>query len=54
MTTPETPFDFQRSLKNVSSFSFIHKYLPVDRYIVRPPAALLARAKNMASRFGGF
>lgn len=44
MSTPETPFDFQRSLKNVSSFSFIHKYLPVDRYIVRPPAALLVRA----------
>lgn len=44
MSTPETPFDFQRSLKSVSSFSFIHKYLPVDRYIVRPPAALLVRA----------
>ena len=44
MSKPETPFDFERSLKTVSSFSFIHKYLPADRYIVRPPAALLVRA----------
>lgn len=44
MPAPDTPFDFQRSLKSVSSFSFIHRYLPVDRYIVRPPAALLVRA----------
>lgn len=43
-SAPDTPFDFQRSLKSVSSFSFIHKYLPVDRYVVRPPAALLVRA----------
>jgi len=44
MPTPGIPFDFERSLKTVSSFSFIHKYLPADRYIVRPPAALLVRA----------
>lgn len=43
MSKSETPFDFERSLKSVSSFSFIHKYLPADRYIVRPPAALLVR-----------
>lgn len=44
MSTPGTPFDFEKSLKIVSSYSFIHKYLPVDRHIVRPVAAVLVRA----------
>lgn len=45
MPTPESyHFDFERSLKHVRAFPFIHKYLPADRYIVRPPAALLVRA----------
>ena len=43
MSTPESRFDFQKSMKNVSSYPFLHKYLPVDRYIIRPPAALLVR-----------
>ncbi len=31
-------------MKSVSSYPFIHKYLPIDRYIIRPPASLVARA----------
>lgn len=31
-------------MKNVSSYPFLHKFLPVDRYIIRPPAALVAKA----------
>ena len=44
MSTPETQFDYQRSLKNVKSYPFLHKYIPVDRLIVRPQAALIVRA----------
>ena len=44
MSTPETQFDYQRSLKNVKSYPFLHKYIPVDRLIVRPQAALVVRA----------
>jgi len=43
MSTPENPFDFQKSMKSVSSYPFVHKYLPVDRFIIRPPAALIVR-----------
>lgn len=44
MSTTETEFDFRRSMKKVSSYPFIHKYLPADRYLIRPPAALVAKA----------
>jgi CDP-L-myo-inositol myo-inositolphosphotransferase len=44
MSTPEARFDYQRSLKNVRSYPFLHKYLPVDRFLVRPPASLIVRA----------
>lgn len=44
MSTPEPAYDFQRSMKNVSSYPFIHKYLPFDRYFIRPPASLLVKA----------
>lgn len=44
MSTPEPQFDFQKSMKSVSSYPFIHKYLPIDRFIIRPPASLLVRA----------
>ncbi|MGZ5554654.1 MAG: CDP-alcohol phosphatidyltransferase family protein [Candidatus Aminicenantales bacterium] len=44
MSTTETEFDFQRSMKKVASYPFLHKYLPVDRYIIRPPASLVAKA----------
>jgi phosphatidylglycerophosphate synthase len=44
MSTPESQYDFQKSMKSVSSYPFLHKYFPVDRYIIRPPAALLVRA----------
>lgn len=37
-------FEYQRSLKTVRSYPFIHRYLPVDRYLVRPPASLIVRA----------
>lgn len=44
MSTPESQYEFQKSMKSVSSYPFIHKYLPIDRYIIRPPASLLVRA----------
>jgi phosphatidylglycerophosphate synthase len=44
MSTPEAQFDYQKSLKNVRSYPFLHKYFPVDRYLVRPPASLIVRA----------
>ena len=44
MSTPESRYEFQKSMKSVSSYPFIHKYLPIDRYIIRPPASLLVRA----------
>ena len=44
MSIPETQFEYQRALKNVSSYPFIRKYLPIDRYIIRPPASLIVRA----------
>ncbi len=40
----EARFEYQRSLKTVRSYPFIHKYLPVDRILVRPPASLIVRA----------
>jgi CDP-L-myo-inositol myo-inositolphosphotransferase len=44
MNKPDTPFEYQKALKNVSSYPFVHKYLPIDRFIIRPPASLIARA----------
>lgn len=44
MPTSESDFEFERSLKTVRSYAFIHKYLPFDRYVLRPPAGLIARA----------
>ncbi len=44
MSTPESQYDFQKLMKSVSSYPFLHKYLPVDRYIIRPPAAILVKA----------
>jgi phosphatidylglycerophosphate synthase len=44
MSTPEEQFDYQKSLKTVRSYPFIHKYLPVDRLLVRPSASLIVRA----------
>ena len=37
-------FDYQRSLKTVKSYPFLHRYFPIDRLIVRPSAALVVRA----------
>ncbi len=44
MSTSETEFSFERSMKKVGSYPFLHRFLPVDRYIIRPPASLVARA----------
>lgn len=44
MSTTETEFDFRRSMKRVSSYPFLHKYLPADRFLIRPPASLIAKA----------
>ncbi len=44
MSTDGSPFDFEKALKHDTTFSFVHKYLPADRFIVRPLAALLVKA----------
>lgn len=44
MSTPETEFSFERAMKRVDSYPFIRKYLPVDRYLIRPAASLVVRA----------
>lgn len=44
MSTPETRFEFVKSMKSVSSYPFIHKFLPFDRYAIRPPASLIVKA----------
>lgn len=44
MSTPESEYDFQRAMKRVSSYPFLHKFLPADRYLVRPPASLVVKA----------
>ena len=44
MSISEEQFDYQKSLKSVKSYPFLHKYFPVDRYLVRPPASLIVRA----------
>jgi len=44
MSKPETPFEYQKTLKNVLSYPFLHKYLPIDRFFIRPPASLIVRA----------
>jgi phosphatidylglycerophosphate synthase len=31
-------------MKRVSSYPFLQRYLPVDRYLVRPPASLIVKA----------
>lgn len=43
-TSPAGNFDYRKSLKNVRSYPFLHKYFPIDRFIVRPCASLLVRA----------
>lgn len=37
-------YDYRKSLKNVRSYPFLHKYVPVDRLIVRPCASVVVRA----------
>lgn len=44
MSHPENRFDFTKSMKAVSSYPFIHKFLPFDRYAIRPPASLIVQA----------
>ena len=44
MTTTQSEYDFQRSMKRVPSYPFLQKYLPADRYLVRPPASLVVKA----------
>ena len=43
MSTPDSSFDYGRSLKTVRSYPFLHKYIPVDRLIIRPLASLIVR-----------
>lgn len=44
MSKPENGYDIQKSMKRVSSYPFLHKYFPADRYLVRPPASLIVKA----------
>jgi phosphatidylglycerophosphate synthase len=44
MSTSETEFSLERSMKKVESYPFLHRFLPVDRFIIRPPASLVAKA----------
>jgi CDP-L-myo-inositol myo-inositolphosphotransferase len=43
-TGPPEEFDYQKSLKTVKSYPFLHRYFPIDRLIVRPCASLVVRA----------
>ena len=44
MSRMENQFEYEKSLKKVSSYPFIRKYLPFDRLVIRPPAALIVKA----------
>jgi phosphatidylglycerophosphate synthase len=44
MVSEESPPTFEQSLKHVQAYPFVHKYLPVERYLIRPPAFLVVRA----------
>lgn len=44
MSNSDTPFEYQKALKTVSSYPFLQKYLPIDRLFIRPPASLIVRA----------
>jgi phosphatidylglycerophosphate synthase len=44
MDTMQNEFVYEKSLKKVSSFPFIRRFLPFDRWVVRPPASLVVKA----------
>lgn len=44
MSTSETEFSFARAMKKVESYPFLHRFLPVDRFLIRPPASLVVKA----------
>jgi phosphatidylglycerophosphate synthase len=37
-------FEYEKSIKKVSSYPFVQRYLPLDRYAIRPPASLVVKA----------
>src|SRR4030042_2850041 len=43
MNIPENGFDFRKSMKTVSSYPLIRKYLPFDRFLIRPPASVVVK-----------
>jgi CDP-L-myo-inositol myo-inositolphosphotransferase len=43
MSISQTQF-FEKSLKKTSRYPFLHKYIPFDRYVIRPPASLIVKA----------
>jgi phosphatidylglycerophosphate synthase len=49
MPTPQERPAFESSLKKVQSYPFVHKYLPFERYLIRPPAFLVVRAVHKTS-----
>ncbi len=40
---------FEESLKKNEAYPFIHKFLPFERYLIRPPAFLVVRALHKTS-----
>src|SRR5512143_1736210 len=44
MSTSETEFSFERAMKRVDSYPFLHRFLPVDRFLIRPLASLVVKA----------
>ena len=49
MPTESSQPTFKMSLKDVQAYPFIHKYLPFERYLIRPPAFLVVRVLHRTS-----
>ncbi len=49
MATEEPEPTFEQSLKHVQAYPFVHKYLPFERFLIRPPAFLVVRALHKTS-----
>jgi len=49
METEDSRPTFKMSLKNVQAYPFVHRYLPFERYLIRPPAFLVVRILHKTS-----
>ncbi len=43
MSSAQPGYDFKNSLKKVDSYPFVQRYVPIDRFFIRPAAALIVR-----------